>query len=138
MALAITLMAICSAALVALLIQSDQLTQARAQTERDQTHLAVLDSQVDQLVDQLNDAEWQAKQLASQLDATEERLKAAEQANNGEREYWRGVWDLCRVAVGDEAACRAGLRAVSGPGGWYEQPSPGFDWPLSDPDKDHS
>lgn len=44
-------------------------------------------------------------------------------------QYARGMYDVCNGTLGASAQCLDAIRQGLA-SGWYEQPSPGFRWPL--------
>lgn len=47
-----------------------------------------------------------------------------------EAEYWRGVYDVCLAQTRQPVICLNSVAGFRARGGWYEQPSPGYAWPL--------
>lgn len=50
-----------------------------------------------------------------------------------EGEYYRAIYDVCAAQTGDRGMCleaAAGLRKK----GWHERFSPGYEWPLAQPE----
>jgi hypothetical protein len=57
----------------------------------------------------------------------------AEETNDAEAEYYRGVYDICFQQIRRFDYCLKTVRKMN-EANWFEKPSSGWEWPLTDDD----